>query len=65
MIPNLLIGDTFQTLPTTVATSFLFLQDPGRGAVAGVLLLLLSLAVVVGGAALTRRLSGRVSGGTR
>lgn len=63
VIPNLLMGDTYQTLPTVIATSFLFLQDSGRGSAAGVILLGLSLTVIVGSVALTRRLSGRPLGG--
>jgi putative spermidine/putrescine transport system permease protein len=58
VIPTLLMGDTYQTLPTVIATSFLFLQDSGRGAVAGVTLLALAFAVIVGSATLTRRLAG-------
>lgn len=65
VIPNLLIGDTFQTLPTVIATSFLFLQDSGKGSVAGVVLLALSLSVIVASVALTRRLSGRIAGSAR
>lgn len=65
VIPNLLVGDTFQTLPTVIATSFLFLQDSGKGSVAGVVLLALSLAVVVASMALTRHLSGRIAGVAR
>ncbi|MCQ4162536.1 ABC transporter permease [Roseomonas sp. GC11] len=55
VIPNLLMGDRYQTLSTTIATAFLYLQDPQRGSVAGVVLLALSLAVVVGSAWLARR----------
>ena len=55
VIPTLLMGDSFQTLPTTVATSFLYLQDPHRGAVAGVVLLVLALAAVLASSALGRR----------
>ena len=58
VIPNLLMGDTYQTLSTTIATSFLFLQDPQRGSVAGVILLLLSLVVVVASVVLGRRARG-------
>ncbi len=46
VIPTLLMGDAYQTLPTTIATAFLYLQDPQRGAVAGTVLLALSLLVV-------------------
>ncbi|MBE9607305.1 ABC transporter permease [Acetobacteraceae bacterium H6797] len=55
VIPNLLVGDTYQTLSTTIATSFLFLQDPQRGSVAGVVLLVMSLIVVVASVMLGRR----------
>lgn len=62
VIPNLLMGDTYQTLSTTIATSFLFLQDPRRGSVAGVVLLLLSLVVVVASVVLGRRARGDIRG---
>ncbi|MGI4810138.1 MAG: ABC transporter permease subunit, partial [Janthinobacterium lividum] len=55
VIPTLLMGDAFQTLPTTVATSFLYLQDPHRGAVAGVVLLVLAVLAVLASSALGRR----------
>jgi putative spermidine/putrescine transport system permease protein len=55
VIPTLLMGDAYQTLPTTIATSFLYLQDPQRGSVAGVVLLTLSLIVVLTSATLGRR----------
>ena len=58
VIPTLLMGDTFQTLPTTVATACLYLQDPQRGSGAAVVLLGLSLAVVTLGVAAGRRLGG-------
>ncbi len=57
VIPTLLMGDTYQTLPTVIATSFLYLQDPGKGSVAGVTLLALCVAAILGSAALTRRLA--------
>jgi len=56
VIPTLLMGDAFQTLPTAVATSFLFLQDPHRGAVAGVVLLALALGAVLVSTLLGRRM---------
>ena len=56
VIPTLLMGDRYQTLSTTIATSFLYLQDPQRGSVAGVVLLAMSLVVVVLSAVLARRL---------
>jgi putative spermidine/putrescine transport system permease protein len=55
VIPTLLMGDAYQTLPTTIATSFLYLQDPQRGSVAGVVLLALSVLVVAASAVLGRR----------
>lgn len=55
VIPTLLMGDAYQTLPTTIATAFLYLQDPQRGSVAGVVLLGLSLLVVGASALLGRR----------
>ena len=55
VIPTLLMGDAYQTLPTTIATAFLYLQDPQRGSVAGVVLLALSLLVVAASASLGRR----------
>lgn len=55
VIPTLLMGDAYQTLPTTIATAFLYLQDQQRGAVAGVVLLAMSLLAVVASAMLGRR----------
>lgn len=55
VIPTLLMGDAYQTLPTTIATSFLYLQDPQRGSVAGVVLLGMSLIVVTASAVLGSR----------
>ena len=62
VIPNLLMGDTYQTLPTVIATAFLYLQDNGQGSVAGVTLLALSLLVIIASVAASRRLSGRLAG---
>lgn len=56
VIPTLLMGDRYQTLSTTIATSFLYLQAPQRGSVAGVVLLAMSLVVVVASAVLAKRL---------
>ena len=55
VIPTLLMGDRYQTLSTTIATSFLYLQDPQRGSVAGVVLLMLSLLVVGASVVLARK----------
>ena len=49
------MGDRYQTLSTTIATSFLYLQDPQRGSVAGVVLLMLSLLVVGASVILARK----------
>ncbi len=54
VIPTLLMGDAYQTLSVEIATSFLFLQDPSRGSVAGVVLLLLSLLIVAASGRLAR-----------
>ena len=59
VIPTLLMGDRFQTLPTVVATAFLYLQNPQRGSVAGVVLLAMSLGVVALSVAAGRRASVR------
>lgn len=56
VIPTLLMGDRYQTLSTTIATSFLYLQDPQRGSVAGVILLALSLLVVGASVVLGRKM---------
>ena len=56
VIPTLLMGDRYQTLSTTIATSFLYLQDPQRGSVAGVILLVLSLLVVGASVVLGRKM---------
>lgn len=59
VIPTLLMGDAYQTLSTTIATAFLYLQDPQRGSVAGVVLMAMSLLVVAASVALGRRAGGR------
>lgn len=63
VIPTLLMGDAYQTLPVTIATAFLYLQDPGRGSVAGVVLLTLSLVVVAASVVLGRRADGAIGRG--
>ena len=42
-----------------IAPSFLYLQAPGKGSVAGVTLLVLSVAPIITSAALSRRFTGR------
>lgn len=55
VIPTLLIGERYQTLPTIIARSFLFMRDRPRGATVAVVLLLIALAVVFLSAWLARR----------
>jgi len=58
VIPNLLIGDRFQTLATLTGRSFLFMRNEQLGSTTAVVLLVLTLAVVIGSAALSKRLGG-------
>lgn len=58
VIPNLLIGDRFQTLATLTGRSFLFMRNEQLGSMTAVVLLVLTVAVVVGSAALSKRLGG-------
>ncbi len=58
VIPNLLIGDRFQTLATLTGRSFLFMRNEQLGSTTAVVLLVLTVAVVVGSAALSKRLGG-------
>ncbi|MFA6967368.1 ABC transporter permease [Bosea sp. (in: a-proteobacteria)] len=58
VIPNLLIGDRFQTLATMTGRSFLFMRNEQLGSTTAVVLLVLTVAVVVGSAALSKRLGG-------
>lgn len=58
VIPNLLIGDRFQTLATMTGRSFLFMRNEQLGSTTAVVLLVLTVAVVVGSATLSKRLGG-------
>ncbi|MFG1345945.1 ABC transporter permease [Xanthobacter autotrophicus DSM 431] len=58
VVPSLLIGDRFQTLATLTGRSFLFMRNAQLGSTTAVVLLVLSVAVVVGSAALSRRFGG-------
>ncbi|HEY5796617.1 MAG TPA: ABC transporter permease [Bosea sp. (in: a-proteobacteria)] len=58
VIPSLLIGDRFQTLATLTGRSFLFMRNEQLGSTTAVVLLMLTVAVVVGSAALSKRLGG-------
>jgi putative spermidine/putrescine transport system permease protein len=58
VVPSLLIGERYPTLSSVVAKSFLLADEPALGAAAGLVMLLIALAVVV----LSARLGGE--GGT-
>lgn len=64
VIPALLVGDRYQTLPALMARAYLFMRDRQAGSTMAVVLLLIAVAVVVGNTVLTRRLQarGRTSG---
>jgi putative spermidine/putrescine transport system permease protein len=62
VIPSLLMGDRYKTLPTLIARSYLFMRDRQTGSTLAVVLLAIAIAVVVGSALLARRLqSGRAA----
>ena len=56
VVPSLLIGDRFKTLPVLIARSYLFMRDRQTGGTMAVVLLAIAIAVVVGSAILARRL---------
>ncbi|CAN7439252.1 ABC transporter permease [Bosea sp. LjRoot237] len=58
VIPSLLIGDRFQTLATLTGRSFLFMRNEQLGSTTAVVLLVLTVAVVVASASLSKRLGG-------
>ncbi|MGE3652116.1 MAG: ABC transporter permease [Reyranellaceae bacterium] len=58
VIPSLLIGDRFQTLATLTGRSFLFMRDAQLGSTTAVVLLVLTVAIVMLSAALSKRLGG-------
>lgn len=59
VIPALLVGDRFQTLPALLARAYLFMRDRQAGSTLAVILLVIAVAVVVGSTVLTRRMQGR------
>jgi putative spermidine/putrescine transport system permease protein len=59
VIPSLLIGDRFPTLPALMARAYLFMRDRQSGSTMAVVLLLIAVAIVVGSTVLTRRLQAR------
>ncbi len=62
VIPSLLVGDRYKTLPTLIARSYLFMRDRQTGSTLAVVLLAIAVAVVVGSALLAKRLqSGRAA----
>jgi len=60
VVPNLLMGENYPTLATTIAKAFLLTRDPALGAAAGAILMTIGLVVV----ALSNRL-GQAAGGSR
>jgi putative spermidine/putrescine transport system permease protein len=48
VVPNLLMGENYPTLATTIAKAFLLIRDPALGAAAGAVLMAIGLVVVVG-----------------
>jgi len=56
VIPSLLIGDRYQTLPGLIARAYLFMRDRQNGSVMAVLLLSMAIAAVVLSALITRQL---------
>lgn len=59
VIPALLVGDRYQTLPALLARAFLFMRDRQAGSTMAVVLLAIAVAVVVASTALARRLEAR------
>ena len=59
VIPSLLIGDRYQTLPALMARAYLFMRDRQAGSTLAVVLLVIAVAVVVGSTWLTRHLQQR------
>jgi putative spermidine/putrescine transport system permease protein len=47
VVPNLLMGENYPTLATTIAKAFLLIRDPALGAAAGAILMAIGLTVVV------------------
>lgn len=59
VIPNLLMGENYPTLATTIAKAFLLTRDPALGAAAGAILMAIGLCVVVTGNRLARSAADR------
>lgn len=59
VIPALLIGDRYQTLPALMARAYLFMRDRQAGSTLAVMLLLIAVVIVVGSTWLTRRLQAK------
>ncbi|WPB55305.1 ABC transporter permease [Xylophilus sp. GOD-11R] len=59
VIPALLIGDRYQTLPALMARAYLFMRDRQAGSTLAVVLLAIAVLIVVGSTWLTRRLQAR------
>ncbi len=59
VIPALLIGDRYQTLPALMARAYLFMRDRQAGSTMAVILLLIAVIVVVGSTVLTKALQKR------
>ncbi|MDB5817226.1 MAG: binding-protein-dependent transport system inner rane component, partial [Rhizobacter sp.] len=56
VIPSLLIGDRFQTLPALIARAYLFMRDRQSGSTLAVILLLIAVIVVLGSSLLGKLL---------
>ncbi|MGC2776643.1 MAG: ABC transporter permease [Bradyrhizobium sp.] len=54
VVPTLLIGEKYPTLATTIAKAYLLAREPGFGAAAGVVLLVIAVLVVALSARLSR-----------
>lgn len=61
VIPALLIGDRYQTLPALMARAYLFMRDRQAGSTMAVVLLLIAVLIVVISTALTWRLESRTA----
>lgn len=58
VIPTLLMGERYQTLPTLIAKAFLLTRQPAFGAAAGTVLLVIAVTVIVLSARLGRPRTG-------
>jgi putative spermidine/putrescine transport system permease protein len=55
VVPSLLVGDRYKTLPTLIARAYLFMRDRQSGGTMAVVLLAIAVLVVVASAVLARR----------